>query len=125
MRKATNALLIMGTVLCLSACHARQDEVIFDDKSFNTFTYKGRDYLITDETIAEQSLVSSEAAFLQLKFVDTGQERVSIAYNGLIWDDHHRLAIGIQEDYYLVVEKDKADAAIALFQPQLSLDDVE
>ncbi|MGT2865609.1 NisI/SpaI family lantibiotic immunity lipoprotein [Streptococcus fryi] len=122
MRKAAIFLLSIGVIFCLLACQKRQDEVLFDDNSFNTFTYQGREYLVTEETISEQSLTSSEVAFWKLKFVDTGQEKVSIAYNGLMWDDHHQLVIGIQDNYYLVVEKSQANGTTTLYQPTMSLD---
>lgn len=118
-RKPILVLAASLVALNLSACQvSEKNSIVFDNDSYNKFTYKGLDYVITSDKIDKSALTDSEQAFYELKYLSAYGKKTSLAYNGLMRYDGNQLAIGINNDYYLVQEKSHLSPQMALFQPQ-------
>lgn len=105
MRKKIFALLALGSIM-LTACSSSSAGLSFDE-SYQTFHYKGKDYAVSKQEVAEDSIQGTEVQFMEWPVVkEEGAVKKTVSLNNLYVTTSKELAIGVQDGYNKVVLED-------------------
>lgn len=124
MRKKIFALLALGSIM-LTACSSYSAGLSFDE-GYQTFHYKGKDYAVSTQEVAEDSIQGTEVKFMEWPVVkEEGAVKKTISLNTLYVTTSKEWAIGVQDGYYKVdledniAESDRIDYQAVLDQVDL------
>ncbi|NQG18468.1 NisI/SpaI family lantibiotic immunity lipoprotein [Streptococcus suis] len=105
MKKNVFALLVLGSIM-LTACSASSAGLSFDE-GYQTFHYKGKDYAVSKQEVAEDSIQGTEVQFMEWPVVkEEGAVKKTVSLNNLYVTTSKELAIGVQDGYNKVVLED-------------------
>ncbi|NQM37755.1 NisI/SpaI family lantibiotic immunity lipoprotein [Streptococcus suis] len=108
MKKNVFALLVLGC-MTLTACSSSSAGLSFDE-GYQTFHYKGKDYAVSKQEVAEDSIQGTEVQFMEWPAVkDNGSVKETVSLNNLYVTSSNDWVIGVQDSYYKV-EAEKAVA---------------
>lgn len=110
MRKKIFGLLALGSIM-LTACSSSSAGLNFDE-GYQTFHYKGKDYAVSKQEVAEDSIQEVEVKFMDWPVVkEEGAVKTTVSLNNLYVTTSKDWAIGVQDSYYKVgAEKEVAKA---------------
>ncbi|HEL1596214.1 TPA: NisI/SpaI family lantibiotic immunity lipoprotein [Streptococcus suis] len=124
MKKKVFGLLALGSIM-LTACSSYSAGLSFDE-GYQTFHYKGKDYAVSKQEVAEDSIQGTEVKFMEWPVVkEEGAVKKTISLNTLYVTTNKEWAIGVQDCYYKVdleeniVESDRIDYQAVLDQVDL------
>lgn len=124
MKKKSFGLLALGSIM-LTACSASSAGLSFDE-GYQTFHYKGKDYAVSKQEVAEDSIQGTEVKFMEWPVVkEEGAVKKTISLNTLYVTTNKEWAIGVQDGYYKVdledniAESDRIDYQEVLDQADL------
>lgn len=124
MKKKAFGLLALGSIM-LTACSASSAGLSFDE-GYQTFHYKGKDYAVSKQEVAEDSIQGTEIQFMEWPVVkEEGAVKKTVSLNNLYVTTSKELAIGVQGGYYKVdledniAESDRIDYQAVLDQVDL------
>ncbi|MEG3308020.1 NisI/SpaI family lantibiotic immunity lipoprotein [Streptococcus suis] len=124
MKKKVFGLLALGSIM-LTACSSSSAGISFD-KGYQTFHYKGKDYAVSTQEVAEDSIQGTEVQFMDWPVVkEEGAVKKTVALNNLYITTSKEWAIGVQDGYYKVdledniAESDRIDYQAVLDQVDL------
>ncbi|HFU3728369.1 TPA: NisI/SpaI family lantibiotic immunity lipoprotein [Streptococcus suis] len=101
MKKNVFALLVLGC-MTLTACSSSSAGLSFDE-GYQTFHYKGKDYAVSKQEVAEDSIQGTEVKFMEWPVVkEEGAVKKTISLNTLYVTTNKEWAIGVQDGYYKV-----------------------
>ncbi|MGQ7323988.1 NisI/SpaI family lantibiotic immunity lipoprotein [Streptococcus suis] len=121
MKKKVISMLALGSII-LTACSSSSAGISFD-KSYQTFHYKGKDYAVSTQEVAEDSIQGTEVKFMEWPVVkEEGSVKKTVSLNNLYVTSSNDWAIGVQDGYYKVdledniVESDRINYQVVLNQ---------
>ncbi|HEM3071348.1 NisI/SpaI family lantibiotic immunity lipoprotein [Streptococcus suis] len=124
MKKKAFGLLALGSIM-LTACSSSSAGLSFDE-GYQTFHYKGKDYAVSTQEVAEDSIQGTEVKFMEWPVVkEEGAVKKTISLNTLYVTTSKEWAIGVQDGYYKVdledniAESDRIDYQAVLDQVDL------
>lgn len=101
MKKKVFGLLAFGSIM-LTACSSSSAGLSFDE-GYQTFHYKGKDYAVSKQEVAEDSIQGTEVKFMEWPVVkEEGAVKKTISLNTLYVTTNKEWAIGVQDGYYKV-----------------------
>ncbi|HEM6089209.1 TPA: NisI/SpaI family lantibiotic immunity lipoprotein [Streptococcus suis] len=101
MKKKVFGLLALGSIM-LTACSSSSASLSFDE-GYQTFHYKGKDYAVSKQEVAEDSIQGTEVQFMEWPVVkEEGAVKKTISLNTLYVTTNKEWAIGVQDGYYKV-----------------------
>ncbi|MGQ7356516.1 NisI/SpaI family lantibiotic immunity lipoprotein [Streptococcus suis] len=101
MKKNVFALLVLGC-MTLTACSSSSAGLSFDE-GYQTFHYKGKDYAVSKQEVAEDSIQGTEVPFMDWPVVkEEGAVKKTVSLNNLYITTNKEWAIGVQDGYYKV-----------------------
>ncbi|HFR4576764.1 TPA: NisI/SpaI family lantibiotic immunity lipoprotein [Streptococcus suis] len=101
MKKNVFALLVLGC-MTLTACSSSSAGLSFDE-GYQTFHYKGKDYAVSKQEVAEDSIRGTEAKFMEWPVVkEEGAVKKTVSLNTIYVTTNKEWAIGVQDGYYKV-----------------------
>ncbi|MCK3907176.1 NisI/SpaI family lantibiotic immunity lipoprotein [Streptococcus suis] len=101
MKKNVFALLVLGC-MTLTACSSSSAGLSFDE-GYQTFHYKGKDYAVSKQEVAEDSIQRTEIQFMEWPVVkEEGSVKEIVSLNNLYVTTSKEWAIGVQDSYYKV-----------------------
>lgn len=101
MKKKLFGLLALGSIM-LTACSSSSAGLSFD-MGYQTFHYKGKDYAVSKQEIAEDSIQGTEVKFMEWPVVkEEGAVKKTVSLNNLYVTSSNDWAIGVQDGYYKV-----------------------
>ncbi|HEM2547449.1 TPA: NisI/SpaI family lantibiotic immunity lipoprotein [Streptococcus suis] len=101
MRKKIFGLLALGSIM-LTACSSSSAGLSFDE-GYQTFHYKGKDYAVSKQEVAEDSIQGTEVQFMEWLVVkEEGAVKTTVSLNNLYITTSKEWAIGVQDGYYMV-----------------------
>ncbi|WP_024416219.1 NisI/SpaI family lantibiotic immunity lipoprotein [Streptococcus suis] len=101
MKKKVFGLLALGSMM-LTACSSSSAGLSFDE-GYQTFHYKGKDYAVSKQEVAEDSIRGTEAKFMEWPVVkEAGSVKEIVSLNNLYVTTSKEWAIGVQDSYYKV-----------------------
>ncbi|HEM6345649.1 TPA: NisI/SpaI family lantibiotic immunity lipoprotein [Streptococcus suis] len=101
MKKNVFALLVLGC-MTLTACSSSSAGLSFDE-GYQTFHYKGKDYAVSKQEVAEDSIQGTEVQFMEWPVVkEEGAVKTTVSLNNLYTTSNKEWAIGVQDGYYKV-----------------------
>ncbi|HFR3343467.1 TPA: NisI/SpaI family lantibiotic immunity lipoprotein [Streptococcus suis] len=125
MKKKAFGLLALGSIM-LTACSASSADLSFDE-GYQTFHYKGKDYAVSKQEVAEDNIQEVEVKFLEWPVVkEEGAVKKTVSLNNLYVTTSNDWAIGVQDGYYKVdledniAESDRIDYQALLDEVDLS-----
>ncbi|MGQ7561647.1 NisI/SpaI family lantibiotic immunity lipoprotein [Streptococcus suis] len=125
MKKKAFGLLALGSIM-LTACSSSIAGLSFDE-GYQTFHYKGKDYAVSKQEVAEDSIQGTEVKFMEWPVVkEEGAVKKTISLNTLYVTTNKEWAIGVQDGYYKVdledniAESDRIDYQALLDTVDLS-----
>ncbi|HFI2439758.1 TPA: NisI/SpaI family lantibiotic immunity lipoprotein [Streptococcus suis] len=125
MKKKVFGLLALGSIM-LSACSSSSAGISFD-KGYQTFHYKGKDYAVSKQEVAKDSIRGTEVKFMEWPVVkEEGLVKKTVSLNNLFITTGKEWAIGVQDGYYKVdledniAESDRIDYQALLDTVDLS-----
>ncbi|HEL2163969.1 TPA: NisI/SpaI family lantibiotic immunity lipoprotein [Streptococcus suis] len=125
MKKKAFGLLALGSIM-LTACSASSADLSFDE-GYQTFHYKGKDYAVSKQEVAEDSIQRTEIQFMEWPVVkEEGTVKKTVSLNTLYVTTNKEWAIGVQNRYYKVdledniAESDRIDYQALLDAVDLS-----
>ncbi|MFI3150077.1 NisI/SpaI family lantibiotic immunity lipoprotein [Streptococcus suis] len=105
MRKKIFGLLALGSIM-LAACSSSSAGLSFDE-GYQTFHYKGKDYAVSKQEVAEDSIQGTEVQFMDWPVVkEEGAVKKTVSLNNLYITTNKEWAIGVQDGYNKVVLED-------------------
>ncbi|MFX3644404.1 NisI/SpaI family lantibiotic immunity lipoprotein [Streptococcus suis] len=105
MKKKVFGLLALGSMM-LTACSSSSAGLSFDE-GYQTFHYKGKDYAVSKQEVAEDSIQGTEVQFMEWPVVkEEGAVKKTVSLNNLYVTTSKELAIGVQDGYNKVVLED-------------------
>ncbi|MDG4522952.1 NisI/SpaI family lantibiotic immunity lipoprotein [Streptococcus suis] len=105
MKKKVFGLLALGSIM-LTACSSSSAGLSFDE-GYQTFHYKGKDYAVSKQEVAEDSIQEVEVKFLDWPVVkEEGTVKKTVSLNNLYVTTSNDWAIGVQDGYYKVDVED-------------------
>lgn len=124
MKKNVFALLVLGC-MTLTACSSSSAGLSFDE-GYQTFHYKGKDYAVSKQEVAENNIQEVEVKFMEWPVVkEEGAVKKTVSLNNLYITTSKEWAIGVQDGYYKVdledniAESDRIDYQAVLDQVDL------
>ncbi|MFH0384440.1 NisI/SpaI family lantibiotic immunity lipoprotein [Streptococcus sp. A11] len=124
MKKKVFSLLALGS-MTLTACSSSSAGLSFDE-GYQTFHYKGKDYAVSKQEVAEDSIQGTEVQFMEWPVVkEEGAVKKTVSLNNLYVTTSKEWAIGVQDGYNKVVledniaESDRIDYQAVLDQVDL------
>ncbi|MGQ7413672.1 NisI/SpaI family lantibiotic immunity lipoprotein [Streptococcus suis] len=121
MKKKVFGLLAFGSIM-LTACSSSSAGLSFDE-GYQTFHYKGKDYAVSKQEVAEDSIQGTEVQFMEWPVVkEEGSVKKTVSLNNLYVTTSKEWAIGVQDGYYKVdledniAESDRIDYQVVLDQ---------
>lgn len=124
MKKKAFGLLALGSIM-LTACSSSSAGLSFDE-GYQTFHYKGKDYAVSTQEVAEDSIQGTEVKFMEWPVVkEEGAVKKTVSLNNLYITTSKEWAIGVQDGYYKVdledniAESDRIDYQAVLDQVDL------
>ncbi|HEM5090508.1 TPA: NisI/SpaI family lantibiotic immunity lipoprotein [Streptococcus suis] len=125
MKKKVFGLLALGSIM-LTACSSTSAGLSFDE-GYQTFHYKGKDYAVSKQEVAEDSIQGTEVRFMDWPVVkEEGEVKQTVSLNNLYVTSSNDWAIGVQDGYYKVdledniAESDRIDYQALLDTVDLS-----
>ncbi|HFU3716611.1 TPA: NisI/SpaI family lantibiotic immunity lipoprotein [Streptococcus suis] len=125
MRKKIFGLLALGSIM-LTACSSSSAGLSFDE-GYQTFHYKGKDYAVSKQEVAEDSIQGTEVQFMEWPVVkEEGAVKKTVSLNTIYVTTNKEWAIGVQDGYYKVdledniAESDRIDYQALLDTVDLS-----
>ncbi|MGQ7461195.1 NisI/SpaI family lantibiotic immunity lipoprotein [Streptococcus suis] len=125
MKKKVFGLLAFGSIM-LTACSSSSAGLSFDE-GYQTFHYKGKDYAVSKQEVAEDSIQGTEVQFMEWPVVkEEGSVKKTVSLNNLYVTTSKEWAIGVQNGYYKVdlednvAESDRIDYQALLDTVDLS-----
>ncbi|HFI0700707.1 TPA: NisI/SpaI family lantibiotic immunity lipoprotein [Streptococcus suis] len=125
MKKKVFGLLALGSIM-LTACSSSSAGLGFDE-GYQTFHYKGKDYAVSKQEVAEDSIQGTEIKFMEWPVVkEEGAVKKTVSLNNLYVTTSNDWAIGVQNGYYQVdledniAESDRIDYQALLDAVDLS-----
>ncbi|MBM7314169.1 NisI/SpaI family lantibiotic immunity lipoprotein [Streptococcus suis] len=125
MKKKVFGLLALGSIM-LAACSSSSASLGFDE-GYQTFHYKGKDYAVSKQEVAEDSIQGTEVKFMEWPVVkEEGAVKKTVSLNNLYITTSKEWAIGVQDGYYKVdledniAESDRIDYQALLDTVDLS-----
>ncbi|HFI0324996.1 TPA: NisI/SpaI family lantibiotic immunity lipoprotein [Streptococcus suis] len=101
MKKKVFSLLALGSIM-LAACSSSSAGLSFDE-GYQTFHYKGKDYAVSKQEVAEDSIQGTEVPFMDWPVVkEEGAVKKTVSLNNLYITTNKEWAIGVQDGYYKV-----------------------
>ncbi|HFI0150348.1 TPA: NisI/SpaI family lantibiotic immunity lipoprotein [Streptococcus suis] len=101
MKKKVFGMLAWGCIM-LTACSSSSAGLSFDE-GYQTFHYKGKDYAVSKQEIAEDSIQGTEVMFMEWPIVkEEGSVKKTVSLNNLYITSSKEWAIGVQDGYYKV-----------------------
>ncbi|MFM0855392.1 NisI/SpaI family lantibiotic immunity lipoprotein [Streptococcus suis] len=101
MKKKAFGLLALGSIM-LTACSSSSAGLSFDE-GYQTFHYKGKDYAVSKQEVAEDSIQGTEIQFMEWPVVkEEGAVKKTVSLNNLYITTSKEWAIGVQNGYYKV-----------------------
>ncbi|HFI0218459.1 TPA: NisI/SpaI family lantibiotic immunity lipoprotein [Streptococcus suis] len=105
MKKKVFGLLALGSIM-LTACSSSSAGLSFDE-GYQTFHYKGKDYAVSKQEVAEDSIQGTEVQFMEWPVVkEEGAVKKTVSLNNLYITTSKEWAIGVQDGYYKVDSED-------------------
>ncbi|HEM6128235.1 TPA: NisI/SpaI family lantibiotic immunity lipoprotein [Streptococcus suis] len=124
MKKKVFGMLTLGSIV-LTACSSSSASLSFDE-GYQTFHYKGKDYTVSKQEVAEDSIQGTEVQFMEWPVVkEEGSVKKTVSLNNLYVTTSKEWAIGVQDGYYKVdledniAESDRIDYQAVLDQVDL------
>ncbi|HEM2779880.1 TPA: NisI/SpaI family lantibiotic immunity lipoprotein [Streptococcus suis] len=124
MKKKVFSLLALGSIM-LTACSSSSAGLSFDE-GYQTFHYKGKDYAVSKQEVAEDSIQGTEIQFMEWPVVkEESSVKETVSLNNLYTTSNKEWAIGVQGGYYKVdledniAESDRIDYQAVLDQVDL------
>ncbi|HFI0357212.1 TPA: NisI/SpaI family lantibiotic immunity lipoprotein [Streptococcus suis] len=125
MKKKVFGLLALGSIM-LTACSSSSAGLSFDE-GYQTFHYKGKDYAVSKQEVAKDSIRGTEVQFMEWPVVkEEGLVKKTVSLNNLFITTGKEWAIGVQDGYYKVdledniAESDRIDYQALLDTVDLS-----
>ncbi len=125
MKKKVFSLLALGSIM-LAACSSSSAGLSFDE-GYQTFHYKGKDYAVSKQEVAEDSIQGTEVPFMDWPVVkEEGAVKKTVSLNNLYITTNKEWVIGVQDGYYKVdlvdniAESDRIDYQALLDAVDLS-----
>ncbi|MFI3078954.1 NisI/SpaI family lantibiotic immunity lipoprotein [Streptococcus sp. 2021WUSS124] len=125
MKKKVFGLLALGSIM-LTACSSSSAGLSFDE-GYQTFHYKGKDYAVSKQEVAKDSIRGTEVKFMEWPVVkEEGTVKKTVSLNNLYVTSSNDWAIGVQDGYYKVdledniAESDRIDYQALLDTVDLS-----
>ncbi|MEI4319429.1 NisI/SpaI family lantibiotic immunity lipoprotein [Streptococcus suis] len=125
MKKKVFGLLALGSIM-LTACSSSSAGLSFDE-GYQTFHYKGKDYAVSKQEVAKDSIRGTEVKFMEWPVVkEEGTVKKTVSLNNLYVTSSNDWAIGVQDGYYKVdledniAESDRIDYQVLLDAVDLS-----
>ncbi len=125
MKKKVIGLLAVGSIM-LTACSSSSAGLSFAE-GYQTFYYKGKDYAVSKQEVAENSIQGTEVQFMEWPVVkEEGAVKQTVSLNNLYVTTNKEWAIGVQDSYYKVdlednvAESDRIDYQALLDAVDLS-----
>ncbi|HEM4818791.1 TPA: NisI/SpaI family lantibiotic immunity lipoprotein [Streptococcus suis] len=125
MKKKVFGLLALGSIM-LTACSYSSAGLSFDE-GYQTFHYNGKDYAVSKQEVAEDSIQGTEVQFMEWPVVkEEGAMKTTVSLNNLYITTSKEWAIGVQNRYYKVdledniAESDRIDYQALLDAVDLS-----
>lgn len=125
MKKKVFSLLALGSIM-LAACSSSSAGLSFDE-GYQTFHYKGKDYAVSKQEVAEDSIQGTEIQFMEWPVVkEEGTVKKTVSLNNLYITTSKEWVIGVQDGYYKVdlvdniAESDRIDYQALLDAVDLS-----
>lgn len=125
MKKKVFGLLALGSII-LTACSSSSAGLSFDE-GYQTFHYKGKDYAVSKQEVAKDSIRGTEVKFMEWPVVkEEGSVKKTVSLNNLFITTGKEWAIGVQDGYYKVdledniAESDRIDYQALLDTVDLS-----
>ncbi|MGF0112295.1 NisI/SpaI family lantibiotic immunity lipoprotein [Streptococcus sp. SGI.013] len=125
MKKKVFGLLALGSII-LTACSSSSAGLSFDE-GYQTFHYKGKDYAVSKQEVAKDSIRGTEVKFMEWPVVkEEGSVKKTVSLNNLFITTGKEWAIGVQDGYYKVdledniAESDRIDYQALLDAVDLS-----
>ncbi|HEM4070918.1 TPA: NisI/SpaI family lantibiotic immunity lipoprotein [Streptococcus suis] len=101
MKKKVFGLLALGCIM-LTACSSSSAGLSFDE-GYQTFHYKGKDYAVSKQEVAEDSIQGTEVKFMEWPVVkEEGSVKKTVSLNNLYITTSKEWAIGVLGGYYKV-----------------------
>ncbi|HFH9839232.1 TPA: NisI/SpaI family lantibiotic immunity lipoprotein [Streptococcus suis] len=101
MKKKVFGMLALGSIM-LTACSSSSAGLSFDE-GYQTFHYKGKDYAVSKQEVAEDSIQGTEVKFMDWPVVnEEGSVKKTVSLNNLYVTTNKEWAIGIQDGYYKI-----------------------
>ncbi|HEM3198363.1 TPA: NisI/SpaI family lantibiotic immunity lipoprotein [Streptococcus suis 14A] len=101
MKKKAFGLLALGSIM-LTACSSSSAGLSFDE-GYQTFHYKGKDYAVSTQEVAEDSIQGTEVQFMDWPVVkEEGAVKKTVSLTNLYITTNKEWAIGVQDGYYKV-----------------------
>ncbi|HFU3967247.1 TPA: NisI/SpaI family lantibiotic immunity lipoprotein [Streptococcus suis] len=124
MKMKVFGLLALGSIM-LTACSSSSAGLSFDE-GYQTFHYKGKDYAVSKQEVAEDSIQGTEVKFMEWPVVkEEGSVKKTVSLNNLYVTSSNDWVIGVQDGYYKVdledniAESDRIDYQAVLDQVDL------
>ncbi|HEM3521843.1 NisI/SpaI family lantibiotic immunity lipoprotein [Streptococcus suis] len=125
MKKKVSGMLALGSIM-LTACSSSSAS-LSSDVGYQTFHYKGKDYAVSKQEVAEDSIQGTEVKFMEWPVVkEEGSVKKTVSLNNLYITTSKEWAIGVQDGYYKVdlenniAESDRIDYQALLDTVDLS-----
>lgn len=125
MKKKVFGLLALGSIM-LTACSSSSAGLSFDE-GYQTFHYKGKDYAVSKQEVAKDSIRGTEVKFMEWPVVkEEGLVKKTVSLNNLFITTGKEWVIGVQDGYYKVdledniAESDRIDYQALLDTVDLS-----
>ncbi|HEL2422175.1 MULTISPECIES: NisI/SpaI family lantibiotic immunity lipoprotein [Streptococcus] len=125
MKKKVFGMLALGSIM-LTACSSSSAGLSFDE-GYQTFHYKGKDYAVSKQEVAKDSIRGTEVKFMEWPVVkEEGLVKKTVSLNNLFITTGKEWAIGVQDGYYKVdledniAESDRIDYQALLDTVDLS-----
>ncbi|WP_306434461.1 NisI/SpaI family lantibiotic immunity lipoprotein [Streptococcus suis] len=113
-------------IICHSNCSSSSAGLSFDE-GYQTFRYKGKDYAVSKQEVAEDSIQGTEVKFMEWPVVkEEGSVKKTVSLNNLYITTSKEWAIGVLDGYYKVdlvdniAESDRIDYQALLDTVDLS-----
>ncbi|MFI3082316.1 NisI/SpaI family lantibiotic immunity lipoprotein [Streptococcus sp. 2022WUSS135] len=101
MKKKVFGMLALGSIM-LTACSSSSAGLSFDE-GYQTFHYKGKDYAVSKQEVAKDSIRGTEVKFMEWPVVkEEGLVKKTVSLNNLFITTGKEGAIGVQDGYYKV-----------------------
>ncbi|HFI0462012.1 TPA: NisI/SpaI family lantibiotic immunity lipoprotein [Streptococcus suis] len=101
MKKKVFGMLALGSIM-LTACSSSSAGLSFDE-GCQTFHYKGKDYAVSKQEVAEDNIQEVEVKFMEWPVVkEEGSVKKTVSLNNLYITSSKEWAIGVQDGYYKI-----------------------